>query len=156
MTDDPRVAALVEAYRGADATMRDLPIYNRALTVEALGFRALDDSTLAGILIAPWFMNLVLLPLHAEPIVPARYGEGRTVALPAGERRFRYAGDTAIGAIWTAALHSPMDVFTSQAQARAEARLRIAEAMQPPSPARETLACPGRRAFFGGSAPAAS
>lgn len=152
MTDHPRVSALLDVYRAADAAMRDLPIYNASLGVEAWGFRALDDTTLAGIVITPWFMNLVVLPVVPEPLEPARYGEGRKVDFPAGARRFRYAGDPQVGAVWTSALHSPMDVFTGAAQARAEARLRMTEAMTPPQPARDTVACPGRRAFFGGVA----
>jgi [NiFe] hydrogenase assembly HybE family chaperone len=154
MTDHPRVAALLEVYRAADANMRDLPIYNRDLGIEAHGFQPLGDDALAGILITPWFMNLVLLPRNSEPLDPARYGEGRKVDFPAGARRFRYAGDAAIGAIWTSALHSPMNVFRSQPQARAEARLRMTEAMTPPAPAREAAPCPSRRTFFTGSADA--
>ena len=133
--------------------MRDLPIYNASLGFEAWGFQPLDDATLVGIVITPWFMNLVLLPVVREPLDPARYGEVRKVAFPAGIRRFRYAGDPAVGAIWTSGLHSPMDVFTSPAQARAEARLRMIEAMTPPEPDRGTVACPSRRAFFRGAAP---
>lgn len=150
MTAGARVAALVAAYRGAEATMRELPIFNPALAVEAWGFAPLDADRLAGILIAPWFMNLVVLPLCALPVEPARYGEGCSIALPGGARRFRYAGEAGLGAIWTAALHSPMDVFLSQAQARAEARLRLAEAMTPPAPDPEAPARPARRAFLGG------
>jgi [NiFe] hydrogenase assembly HybE family chaperone len=152
MTDHPRVATLLHVYRTADATMRDLPIYNRDLGIEAHGFRSLDGDSLAGILITPWFMNLVLLPQQFEPLDPARYGEGRKVDFPAGARRFRYAGDAVIGAIWTSALHSPMDVFRSQPQARAEARLRMTEAMTPPAADRDAKPCPSRRSFFTGGA----
>lgn len=150
MTDHPRISALLDVYRAADVHMRDLPIYNASLGTEAWGFRQLDDATLAGIVITPWFMNLVVLPVVPEPLDAARYGERRKVDFPAGALRFRYAGDPAVGAVWTSALHSPMDVFTSAAQARAEARLRMTEAMTPPRPDRDDIACPSRRAFFGG------
>ncbi|MCL4186805.1 MAG: [NiFe]-hydrogenase assembly chaperone HybE [Rhodobacteraceae bacterium] len=149
MTEHPRVAALVDAFRAADAAMRDLPLYNPALAVEAWGFRPLAAEGLAGVLISPWFMNLVLLPLVAEPIEPARWGQARRVELPAGEQTFRYAGDTGLGAIWTASLHSPMEVFRSQAQARAEARLRLQSALTPPAPDAEGPDCPARRSFLG-------
>ncbi len=150
MTDHPRITELLDFYRSADGNMRDLPIYNAALDIEAFGFQPFGAEELAGILITPWFMNLVVLPLAPELLEANRYGEGRKVDFPAGARRFRYAGDPEIGAIWTSALHSPMDVFTSQAQARAEARLRIDEAMTPPNHEPQAAACPSRRAFFGG------
>lgn len=152
MTDHPRVAALLDVYRAAETHMRDLPIYNASLGVEAWGFQPLDEATLAGIVITPWFMNLVVLPIAPEPLDASRYGQGRKVEFPAGARRFRYAGDPGFGAVWTSALHSPMDVFTSPAQARAEARLRMTEAMTPPQSAQDTVACPSRRAFFSGAA----
>ncbi len=41
--------------------MRDLPMVNQALHVQAVGFQPFGGGFL-GILIAPWFMNLVLLP----------------------------------------------------------------------------------------------
>ena len=154
MSLPPRVEALLAAHAAADAVMRDLPLYNPALTIEAHGFAPLAEGMLLGVLITPWFMNLVLLPEVAEPLDPARYGAARSVVLPAGERVFRYAGDAAQGAFWTASLHSPMAVFRSQPQARAEARLRLAEALTPPSPEADTVACPSRRAFFGGKATA--
>lgn len=134
MTDDmhPRVRALESRFAEIAETMADLPLYNAALTVEAWGFRAHDTDSLIGVLITPWFMNLVLLPELPEPIDPNRYGEAAKLALPGGERIFLYGGDEATGAFRAASLHSPMDVFVDQAQARAEARLRLAEALTPP------------------------
>lgn len=150
--DHPRVAALVAAYEAADTAMRDLPIYNPALKVEAHGFAPLEGEGLIGILISPWFMNLVILPDPVAPIEAGRYGAGRKVLLPRGPQLFRLAGDSTLGTIWTASLHSPMDVFRSQPQARAEARLRLAEALTPPEADAAAPACPGRRAFLGGRA----
>lgn len=148
--DHPRIAALVAAYAAADAAMRDLPIYNPALAVEATAFHPIEGEGLVGILITPWFMNLVILPETTVPFDPARCGASRKVALPGGPRVFRVAGDATLGTIWSASLHSPMDVFHSPAQARAEARLRLAEALTPPREDASVPACPGRRAFLGG------
>ncbi|MBW6496687.1 MAG: [NiFe]-hydrogenase assembly chaperone HybE [Burkholderiaceae bacterium] len=150
MSLHPRVEALVAAHQMANAVMRELPLYNPALVIEAHGFAPLAGGMLLGVLITPWFMNLVALPEVVEPLDPARYGSARAFALPAGERVFRYAGDAAQGAFWAASLHSPMAVFRSQPQARAEARLRLAEALTPPSAEADHVACPSRRAFFGG------
>ena len=41
--------------------MRDLPIYNHAIDVEAIGFHPWGPGFI-GVLITPWFMNLMLLP----------------------------------------------------------------------------------------------
>jgi len=131
MTDDrpARARALEARFAEIARTMRDLPLYNPALDVEAWGFVRLDGNTLIGVLITPWFMNLVLLPETPEPVEPNRYGEACKRALPGGEMLFLYGGDEAVGAFRAASLHSPMDVFLDQPQARAEARLRLAQAL---------------------------
>jgi len=130
-----RARALETRFDEIGETMRELPLYNAALSVEAWGFRPHDETALIGILVTPWFMNLVLLPRAREPIEPNRYGEAHRIALPGGEKLFLYGGDEAVGAFRAASLHSPMDVFVEQAQARAEAKLRLAEALTPPAPA---------------------
>ena len=156
MTEHPRVAALVARHAVIDAAMRDLPIYNPALGIEAWGFSPFDRGMLLGVLITPWFMNLVLLPEAPEPLDSGRYGSPRKFTLPAGERVFRYAGDAEIGAYWTASLHSPMAVFKSAPQARAEARLRLLDALTPPEPEPRPEICPSRRAFLAGGRTARS
>ena len=65
--ESPRIRELVERFREIGETaMRDLPLYNPELEVEALGFQALDDQWV-GVLITPWFMNLVRLPTQSAP-----------------------------------------------------------------------------------------
>lgn len=54
--------AVAAIYRAAVPAMRDLPVFNPALDVAAIGFRALDDHAF-GVIVTPWFMNLVRLPL---------------------------------------------------------------------------------------------
>lgn len=117
-----------------DELRRELNLYNTALEVEAYGFDTLDELEFIGVLITPWFMNLVLLPVCYQTIEAQRYGETRRVALPGGETGFLYGGDPAIGALWACSLHSPMDVFRSPEQARAEARLRLGKALTPVEP----------------------
>ena len=61
-----QVADLVAHYEAIYAErMRDLPIVNPRLAVEAVGFEQWEDQDL-GVLITPWFMNLVLLPDSAR------------------------------------------------------------------------------------------
>lgn len=128
----PRIEALVRRFVEIDATMNDLPLYNGKLEVEAWGFEPFEERDLLGVLITPWFMNLVMFPIEPQAIDANKYGEAKTFTLPCGERSFLYGGDEAIGAFWAASLHSPMDIFVNQAQARAEARLRLMEALTVP------------------------
>jgi [NiFe] hydrogenase assembly HybE family chaperone len=132
-----------------DTQMRELPFYNASLEVEAVDFSRFGDDQLIGVLITPWFMNLVILPLECELVDANRYGKSRTFALPGGEFGFLYGGDEVVGAFWAHSLHSPMQKFTSQPHARTEARIRLAEAMQSVQ-ARHAVPSPGRRAFLTG------
>lgn len=146
---DLRISGLAVCFRRiGDEQMRELPFFNPKLEVEARDFGAFDETHLIGVLITPWFMNLVLLPLQAEPIDAGRYGESRRIALPGGERVFLYGGDPAVGALWAHSLHSPMQQFGSQMQARTEARLRLAQALMQDERAPQAPHNPGRRALF--------
>lgn len=146
---DLRVSSLAVRFRQiGEAEMRELPFYNPALQVEAFDFSEFGSQDLLGVLITPWFMNLVLLPLARQPIQAWRYGETRTVALPGGARDFRYGGDPEIGSLWAHSLHSPTLQFHTQAQARIEARLRRAQALTADEHDPQALANPARRALF--------
>lgn len=147
--EHPRVAAMRARFVEIDSIMRPLPLYNPVLHVATHGFSPWEDALL-GILVTPWFMNLVVLPQAPEPIDPTQYGEASTLVLPGGETRILYNGDPEIGAFRAASLHSPMDIFKSHAQAMAEARLRLQGALTPPDNAEPDLACPARRSFLGG------
>ena len=80
----PRVAALLDCFREVDANMRDLPIYNGKIAIEAIGFRPFGDDALIGVVLTPWFMNLKLLPIAHEPMRMAEIGRLVEVELPAG------------------------------------------------------------------------
>lgn len=150
---DLRISALAVRFRQiGDDHMRDLPFYNAALEVEAFDFFPLGDDDLAGVLITPWFMNLVVLPRQPVAMEPQRCGEIRRIALPGGERSFLYGGDPVVGALWAHSLHSPMQKFATQDQARSEARLRLAQVMSRPQPLPAAPANTGRRAFLTGMA----
>lgn len=156
MTDhlaDLRISSLAVRFREiGDTQMRDLPCYNAKLEVEAWGFGAFADDSLIGVLITPWFMNLLVLPLRFEPVHASRYGQSRAILLPSGERRFVYGGDERVGAFWAHSLYSPMQKFGSPAQARSEAQARLAAALKRP-PAEPAAPSPGRRAFLMGARP---
>ena len=67
-----RVGALVELYRHIAGTRMDgVPILHAGLSVRAIGFERVGSGAL-GILLTPWFMNLVWLPIEAaedEPVL---------------------------------------------------------------------------------------
>lgn len=120
------VDALCAYYQGIyERTFRDLPIANTSLEVEAVGFRPLDEHAL-GVLITPWFMNLVLLPAtdrwDARP-----QGSACNVEFPGGKVEFRVSHENSLGTILSAALFSTVADFPDQATARevAQETLRL-------------------------------
>ncbi len=160
----PRVAELVARFEAIGReVMRELPIYNPALEVEAIGFRPWAEGRRPfgegwlGVLVTPWFMNAILLPERPEPIDWSRVGRSVEVALPAGPRTMMIGADEAIGAYLMLSLHSPMDQFKHQPQARSEAMRQILALTTPPqppdaAPAEPTVA--SRRSLLGGGRPA--
>ena len=130
----PRVRLLLERFRGIDAAMRDLPVYNDRIAIEAIGFRAFGDDALIGIVLTPWFMNLVLLPITPEPMRMGEIGKSVLGELPAGKRSFVIGGDEVVGLYRAHSLHSPVVGFTLPGQARAEARRLLSLLMTPPVP----------------------
>ncbi|MDJ0950887.1 MAG: [NiFe]-hydrogenase assembly chaperone HybE [Alphaproteobacteria bacterium] len=128
-----RVDALVARFREIGETqMRDLPLYNDRLEVEAVGFQAWGEDWI-GVLITPWFMNVVVLPGEKIAADMNAMGKPATVRLPAGETKFMWGGDEATGMFKALSLHSPMDIFVVQGQARAEAKQRLAKLLTPPA-----------------------
>ncbi len=81
----PAVENLVALYRDrVQPRMRALPVYNAALEVEAVGFD-LHAGRLCGVLIAPWCMNLVVMPGEHDDWSALAPGTALDVAFPAGE-----------------------------------------------------------------------
>lgn len=149
---EQRVAALVDFYRRVETErMQGIPILNPLLRVEAAGFRLADeeeDAVAEGVLITPWFMSLVRLPLAVQDHA-GRVGRKRVLAF--GNERFDFIGahDPVLGFHEACALFSPMAEFRSQDQARETAQA-VLDQLRPapvaPPPAAEPL--PARRAFF--------
>ena len=66
-----RVATLERAFRQvAETRMQGVPLLNAALQVQAVGFAPLADEpgVALGVLVTPWFMNLLRLPLAPVPM----------------------------------------------------------------------------------------
>jgi [NiFe] hydrogenase assembly HybE family chaperone len=143
------VDALVAHFRRvADERMRGLPIVNPRLEVEAAGFRDFDEHRL-GILIAPWFMNMVLLPGNDDWATLAQ-GDKVMIDLPAGEFEFTVCRDEALpGAYLSAVLFRTTVDFPDQHIAR-DVALDVAERLFQPPADDET---PGEDAREAGSEP---
>lgn len=175
-----RVAQLERVFAHIGATrMHGVPVLNAALRVQALGFEVVaegDAQVLQGILITPWFMNLLRLPLvPASPASAPVPGSKRSHLC--GEQLFEFiAGqEEALGCFEACSLFSPMFEFADQTGAVSTATeilklLRApparlapgpgpAPARQASSPTRQPIASAATspraaEAFVPGSAPA--
>ena len=146
-----RVAALEAVFRHIAATrMAGVPLLHPGLSVAAVGFRTRGDGIACGVLVTPWFMNLVRLPL-----LSADHGAlavGHSAARDVGSQRFDFIGsfEPMLGACEMSSLFSPMFEFADQAAALATAQevMRVLDTTPcAPAPA------PARRGFlFGRSA----
>ena len=116
---------LVRAYSRIDAErMRGLPISNPCLQVEAVGFRDWGDRRL-GILITPWFMNLILIPGELEPGAEPAPETGTTLRFPAGDFDFTPGNcETGMPRFQRLSLYSEMHAFPDHETAR-----KVAEAV---------------------------
>jgi [NiFe] hydrogenase assembly HybE family chaperone len=153
MTDANAYAATLEAfYRRIGAhSMRDLPVYNEALAVEAIGFAA-DDDAISGIVITPWFMNLMLLPSDGSLAMRA-LGSSFSHNFPIGAFDFTVGDLDGLGRIAGCSLFSPMFEFADMATARANAEAAIAEIRnpEPEAPKTRVVTALDRRSFLRGS-----
>jgi [NiFe] hydrogenase assembly HybE family chaperone len=128
-----RVAQLEQVFAHIGATrMLGVPVLNSALRVQAVGFEVVaedDAQVLQGILITPWFMNLLRLPLVPEvgsaPKSPpaSSLSTGSKRSHRCGEQLFEFiAGqEGALGCFEACSLFSPMFEFADQAGAASTA-----------------------------------
>jgi len=100
--------------------MQDMPLNNDKLGVQAVGFRRWEGRWL-GVLITPWFMNLVLLPDEPARWQPLPMRETWGYAFPAGVFDFLGNEEPGFGPFQTCSLFSPMFDFADDAGARATA-----------------------------------
>jgi [NiFe] hydrogenase assembly HybE family chaperone len=118
----PAVDALVQAYRKqAEPRMVGLPMYNAALELEAVGFASYEGRP-CGVLIAPWFMNLVLLPGEHEDWSGLTPGKSFQVTFPAGDYRCMLSAPEGIAPHLSLPLFTTVVGFADQDSARQVAR----------------------------------
>jgi [NiFe] hydrogenase assembly HybE family chaperone len=135
-----RIGELVDEFRRIGvAQMRDLPIYNASLDVEAVGFRALGERWI-GVLITPWFMSAILLPPVKTELDIKLIGRKSDEVLPAAAYAFIDSGVERVGSYKSLPLYSPMGAFSSQEGARQEAQARLTALLTPPAEVPKTTA----------------
>lgn len=126
-----RTAALEADFRDIwHSRMRDLPLCNAALHVEAVGF-ALHEGRPLGVLVAPWFMNLILMPAKGEDWSGLVPGAKEVIGFPSGDYEFIHNVRPMTGGYKACALFSPMSDFPSQLQAVEVARAVMTELFRP-------------------------
>ncbi len=99
-----------------NAKMRDVPIVNKVLHVQAVGFRMVEGRPL-GVLISPWFMNLIQLPGAEDDWSALTPGAKEIIGFPSGDYEFIHNTREQTGGYKACSLFSPMGDFKTQAQA---------------------------------------
>lgn len=131
----PRILSVVERFQQiGEQQVQDLPIYHHKLQVEAVGFQRLNPTEWIGVLITPWFMDLLLIPDKLEPWDIHAPGKRVSRELPAKTYPFIQGGDEVLGSYLTCSLYSPMDAFDYQELARSAASAALHAALTPPEP----------------------
>lgn len=148
-----QVAALTRVFSVIGNTrMQGVPVLHPGLVVETVGFEAYTDADGAqaalGILMTPWFMNLIWLPLQGQAAVPI----GQVCERRFGGERFEFIGahEATFGTYEMCSLFSPMFEFADQVTAHATAREVLGLLRKAPiaQAALASAPIPGRRAFF--------
>jgi [NiFe] hydrogenase assembly HybE family chaperone len=127
--------------------MQGLPIVHPDLVVEAVGFAPWEAHEL-GVLITPWFMNLVLLPDDSQYDGLAQ-GEEVEFRFPSGPCDFTVNQEEGVGAFLSAILFRTVINFPGQTFAREVAlealkSLHTVPAVDPPTISRRDI-LKGRR-----------
>jgi len=105
--------------------MGDVPLCNHALRVEAVGFRRTEDGWL-GVLVTPWFMNLMLLPARGARWTRMVLGAKRWHSLASGSYELFGSEEAGVGEYQYFSLFSPMAGFSSQDEAVSVAEAALA------------------------------
>ena len=131
--------------------MAGLPFVNEALRVEMVGLRRWRGLWL-GVLVTPWFMNLLLLPGDGAADVgevPARWpavrtGEYAHFTFPAGTMSFLAGREGEVAEYLSCSLFSPMFEFAGHDVARQTAEACLAALFDPAAAAGRPAAEPDR------------
>ena len=137
----------------AERSMRDLPVFNPKLRVEAVGFHD-DGARVIGIVATPWFMNVVVAASPLGPDLAVRpAGATVTHELPSGAYDFVVGAIDGFGRLDSLSLFSPMFEFDDPQVMLTTAEAAMAELLRVPEPersaAKEKTAIDRRALLFG-------
>lgn len=116
--------------------MRDVPVLNHKLLVKAINLQQWKTNCI-GVLITPWFMNLVLLPNNVAPSEDAssddhfdtwqniKVGQEINHVFPSGRYTFVAGYEETIGYYQSCSLFSPMFEFEDQESAEITAQAAL-------------------------------
>jgi len=107
-----------------DTRMRGIPVINAELSVQAVGFSRFNEDWL-GVLLTPWFMNLLLLPGPDSTWRELSPGTKFEARFPYGVFEFTLANEAQLGPYALCSLFSPMFQFENQAAALATAQAAL-------------------------------
>jgi [NiFe] hydrogenase assembly HybE family chaperone len=93
--------------------MTGVPLLNPALEVQSVGFRRWGNYCL-GVLITPWFMNLMLLPLDGNEWEELPSGTKINRSFPSGTCEFILGEEEGVGRYLMCSLFSPVFEFQNQ------------------------------------------
>ena len=110
--------------------MQDVPVCNSALYVEAIDFHEWEDYYF-GVMLTPWFMNLMLLPIEGNGFDNCREGSKHSYVFPSGRYEFVTGREEGLGFYQVCSLFSPMFEFRGQEAAITTARIVMREVMEP-------------------------
>ncbi|MCG8428289.1 MAG: [NiFe]-hydrogenase assembly chaperone HybE [Chromatiales bacterium] len=108
--------------------MQGIPILNPEVKVQAVGFQIWGDSYL-GVMVTPWFMNLMLIPQNRADNPLPELGEQVIRKLPSQEYKFTVNEIEELGPCLTHALYSPMSKFPDHTTAVQTAEAFLATLM---------------------------
>ncbi len=116
----------------ATTRMEGVPVVNKALSVTALGFEEFGDYRV-GVMLTPWFMNLMLMPLKKDVIDPQKHKFGTVMqhVLPGGRFAFIVSHEEELGFYLSCSLFSPVSEFADQAAFEETAAAVLDEVMTP-------------------------
>lgn len=144
-----RVTQLEAAYRQiADTRMHGVAVLHARVHVQAVDFTAVDATSALGVLVTPWFMNLIRLPLQrASDELAREVGRKTTHTLGALSVEFISAFEPDVGAFESCSLFSPLTMFQDHDAVIATAREVMRSLTHAPPVAPERVS--RRSMFFG-------
>jgi len=125
------IAKMVQQFETIYAEhMQDLPVVNKALQVEAVDFHDYHGDQL-GVLITPWFMNLILLP-GVDSWSGSEQGDTASIDFPSRRIEFAVSHDKMLGTYLSAVAFRGVVELADQSTARKLALEILSDLMKPP------------------------